>query len=175
MKRSKEKSKSRSTMPTGLMKAFFGDFDGNLFEQISTPSSDGPHFIADFCRTVLDDAPGHIVSLTLLADVLSNQGEHGLALDAELRLSELVPDDEVVRYNIACSYALTGHREEAFQSLRKAIQLGYKNLKHLRNDRDLAVLKSDSRYQALVRGLESELRAATGERPDPNGATKIQS
>ena len=103
-----------------------------------------------FYEGVLKQNPNHIDSLMLLAEAYTQKGlcEKGLALDQ--RLAVLCPDDPFVHYNLACSYALTGKTEEAFQSLEQAIHLGYSDFEHLRKDPDLKNLYSDSRFTAVL-------------------------
>ena len=69
------------------------------------------------------------------------------------RLVALLPQDARVRYNLACHLALIGQHEHALESLGTACELGFRDLKLLRNDNDLAVLREDPRYRAIVARL----------------------
>ena len=53
-------------------------------------------------------------------------------------------------YNAACSNALAGRKERAFELLGLAIDKGYNNLMSLGGDPDLASLRTDPRWQALL-------------------------
>jgi tetratricopeptide (TPR) repeat protein len=57
-------------------------------------------------------------------------------------------------YNAACSWAKAGKTEEAFKNLNQAIDKGWKNLSHLKNDEDLNLLHSDKRWRQLLDKLE---------------------
>lgn len=57
-------------------------------------------------------------------------------------------------YNAACGYALSGNKGRALEFLEKAIDLGYNNLEHLKNDPDLASIRGRRKYKALVERLE---------------------
>jgi hypothetical protein len=71
-----------------------------------------------------------------------------VALDR--RLVELLPDDFLARYNLACSLARAGQSDEAIDSLSRAILLGYDDLAHMESDPDLESLKSHPDFQALL-------------------------
>jgi hypothetical protein len=62
----------------------------------------------------------------------------------------------VVYYNLACSYALTGQKDEALGALREALELGYRDLEHIRQDQDLEILRGDRRYVELVEQLHAQ-------------------
>ncbi|HYC38938.1 MAG TPA: tetratricopeptide repeat protein [Chitinophagaceae bacterium] len=53
-------------------------------------------------------------------------------------------------FRLACSYALNNQPAEAVASLRKALEKGYKNFDALVNDPDLAGLKGNAEYEALL-------------------------
>jgi tetratricopeptide (TPR) repeat protein len=57
-------------------------------------------------------------------------------------------------YNIACCYALTNNIEEAFKSLRLALDNGYNNIDHLRVDPDLNALHDDSKWEKLINSIK---------------------
>ena len=61
-------------------------------------------------------------------------------------------DDPFTRYYIACMYALTGDRDRALESLEKvAAKLPALTAARLRRDPDVATLRSDPRFQAILR------------------------
>jgi hypothetical protein len=53
-------------------------------------------------------------------------------------------------YDIACCYALLGEKEPALKWLEKALALGFRNLKHVRDDDDLKSLHDDARFCELA-------------------------
>jgi non-specific serine/threonine protein kinase/serine/threonine-protein kinase len=64
----------------------------------------------------------------------------------------------VAWYNFACAAAISGHRDEAFLYLRKALDNGFVYAETISEDQDLASLRSDSRFAAIVE--EARRRAA---------------
>lgn len=60
------------------------------------------------------------------------------------------PRPHVVYYNIACAYSRMGDSqgaEQAFVNMKQAVELGYTALNHIKQDPDLAYLRSDPRWQ----------------------------
>lgn len=54
------------------------------------------------------------------------------------------------RYNLACNYALAGRRDEALSELRQALRLRPDLVGWAQEDSDLASLRDDSAFRALV-------------------------
>ncbi|MCK6461779.1 MAG: hypothetical protein L6Q95_18015 [Planctomycetes bacterium] len=113
----------------------------------------GLRFQIGICEEILRHAPADTEALRFLAHAYFSVGrkEEGLATDR--RLAELLPRDARVRYNLACSCALLGGKEEAFQRLREACELGFDDLNLLRRDRDLDSLRDDARFREIERLL----------------------
>lgn len=55
-----------------------------------------------------------------------------------------------VKYDVACAYAKQGKLEPAFGALRQAVDLGFRDLDHLRTDEDLKPLHADRRWVSLA-------------------------
>jgi transcriptional regulator GlxA family with amidase domain len=56
-------------------------------------------------------------------------------------------------YNISCEYALIGEKEKAIDAAGKAIEAGYRVKSSYENDSDLAVIRDDARFKALLSKL----------------------
>ena len=86
----------------------------------------------------------------VLGDLYTKVGrfEEGLAVD--LTLSQTHPHDPYVWYNLACSYALTGRKDEAFQALDRACALGYRDYAWMIKDDNLDSLHTDRRFLELL-------------------------
>ena len=63
-------------------------------------------------------------------------------------------------YNAACSWALARDKNKAFAHLNKAIDKGYLNIKHLKQDSDLNSLHADKRWEKLVQRLQASVDKA---------------
>lgn len=104
-----------------------------------------------FYDRILQRQPDYVDVLRCQGELLSRKGLNDLALAVDRRLAKLLPDDYVVRYNLACSLAVGGYRREAIASLRKALEQGYDDFDYLENDGDLDSLRSDTSFRALLR------------------------
>jgi len=139
-----------------IQKVYASGFSACVAEPIELPFENERTFDIEFCQQILARDPNHTEALALLSEAYAKHGEYAKGLEADLRLSRLSPDSDAVHYNLACSYALNGKKEEALVTLERSVALGYSDLEHLRNDRDLAILKSDPRFSALVERMTTE-------------------
>lgn len=63
------------------------------------------------------------------------------------------PDDAGVRYNAACLFSVAGDAERAIACLEEAVDVGFGNRDWLEHDPDMAPLRDDPRFQALLRRM----------------------
>lgn len=59
-------------------------------------------------------------------------------------------EEPALLYNAACSYALAGRSDKAFEFLQRATAAGYTNVAGMRADTDLASLRADPRFEQLM-------------------------
>ena len=85
--------------------------------------------------------------------ILSGQVERGE--DWLRRALAIDPEDSVVLYNVACNYATLGKTDTALDYLEKAIENGTVSVAWMRNDEDLANLRTHPRYEQLLGKLEA--------------------
>jgi len=102
----------------------------------------------------LAQRPEDVDALRYLAHAYTALGRTDEGLRSDRRLVELLPRDPQARYNLACSLALTGRRDEAFEALATAMSLGFSDAKLLRGDPDLEPLRNDPRFAALLARFE---------------------
>jgi hypothetical protein len=62
---------------------------------------------------------------------------------------------QLVSYNMACAYSLSGNVKSAVAELRKSIQLGWFDWKHMDTDTDLNNIRNDADYKKLRSSLEA--------------------
>jgi len=62
----------------------------------------------------------------------------------------LRPNDTNVLYNAACTYGILNKKQEALDSLKKALACGYGNIEWVKQDPDLLLLRDDPEFQKLV-------------------------
>jgi tetratricopeptide (TPR) repeat protein len=110
-------------------------------------------FEIDFFEQILNRDPAYADVLRNLGELFSVKGCHRRALQVDWRLVSIRPRDPVANYNLACDYSLLGQYTEAFQTLRQAIQVGYRDLEHLLTDADLAPLHRHPEFDAIIQEL----------------------
>lgn len=106
-------------------------------------------FEIEFYEKILQDRPDFVEALKALAELYTKSGMHKKGLRLDKRLSELLPYESIVFYNLACSYSLTGDIENSLGALKKAIDLGYNDFNFMYNDPDLENLKKDRRAEQI--------------------------
>jgi TolB-like protein/Flp pilus assembly protein TadD/tRNA A-37 threonylcarbamoyl transferase component Bud32 len=97
--------------------------------------------------------PDDARALYLGAGALVLLGERDRGLEWTKRARAIDPEDPGVLYNVACSYAQLGERDDAMACLQQAIQNGFGHREWLENDSDLDSLRSDPRFQTLMKQL----------------------
>ena len=95
-------------------------------------------------------------ALIPLAEAYTKKGLYTKGLRIDQRLSRLLKDDDVVHYNLACSFALVGEEKKALAALKKAIRLGYDDLRHMRRDPDLKILHQNPEFLKLIKPAKSK-------------------
>ncbi|MCA1816472.1 MAG: protein kinase [Acidobacteria bacterium] len=110
---------------------------------------------SEILREVVEKHPEIAGLRALYAQTLSKLGEHEAAR-AELteRLREVALADHDVPYWLATAYALEGMKDEAFEWLEKAVELGNENRPWFEANPEWAALKDDPRFTELMRRIE---------------------
>ncbi len=85
---------------------------------------------------------------------LTLKGRYAEGLQIDKRLIQLRPSDPLAHYNLACSYALLKKPDHAIKTLRRAVELGYRDFAYMRKDHDLDTLRLDPRFRQLLREFE---------------------
>jgi tetratricopeptide (TPR) repeat protein len=108
-------------------------------------------FELDFFTRVLAAAPEFPEVLRAQASNLTVKGRLQDGLTVDKKLVALRPADPTARYNLACRYALLKQPDLALVTLRKAIELGYRDFRYMEEDRDLDSIRKDPRFRKLLR------------------------
>jgi predicted esterase len=85
-------------------------------------------------------------------------------------LLELFPAHSPTHYNLACALARLGKADDAFASLGKAVEHGYADPGHMQKDDDLATLRADKRFGALLARAKANRKEAIEKLPLDKGA-----
>ncbi|MCF7850009.1 MAG: hypothetical protein K9M45_14240 [Kiritimatiellales bacterium] len=106
-----------------------------------------------FLEKVAGRLPDDMDVLFALADLYTKAGKFKEGLEVDLELSQRNPKDHMVWYNLGCSFALTDRKDEAFEALTKAVELGYADYDWMKQDGDLFSLRDDPRFETLLSWL----------------------
>jgi adenylate cyclase len=110
----------------------------------------GNRFQAAMARVHARSRPGDLDALRTYAYVCTEAGLLDEALEADQALVAAAPGRADLHYDLACSLALLGKADEAFETLAKALELGFRDGEHMAEDDDLASLRGDPRFKALL-------------------------
>ena len=102
-----------------------------------------------FLEGVVRRDPSYIEALQVLGDDYTKRGKFTEGLKVDEQLAKLRPDDSLVHYNLACSYSLMSHFDDALAALHRALDLGYRDFKWMSRDPDLKNLRSHLGYRKV--------------------------
>ena len=114
-----------------------------------------------FFEGVAHRDPNFTEALQILGDAYTKTGQWEKGLEIDQRLARLCPDNPLVFYNLACSYSLLKHLDEAFAALAEAVKLGYDDARWLIKDPDLNNLRSDNRFEKIRTVLTKKPRSSS--------------
>jgi Flp pilus assembly protein TadD len=119
----------------------------------------GLAFEVSVAEAHVESHPGDLDALRALAYAYTAAGRLEEALAADRRLVAAAPDRPDLRYDLACSLALLDRRDEAFEELGRAVDLGFLDREHLMEDPDLASLRRDARWPDLLSRVPEDAEA----------------
>lgn len=108
-------------------------------------------FELEFFAKLIATVPDFTDVLRIQASNLTTKGRLQDGLRVDKQLVAVRPHDPTAHYNLACRYALLKQADQAFGSLRKAVELGYRDFRFMEEDNDLASIRKDPRFRQLVR------------------------
>jgi tetratricopeptide (TPR) repeat protein len=111
-------------------------------------------FELEFYAGILQRQPEYVDVLRVMGNLLTLKGRYTDGLQIDRRLVQLRPHDALAHYNLACSFALLKRPDQALKTLRKAVELGYRDFRYMREDRDLDSIRHDPRFRQLMREFE---------------------
>lgn len=94
--------------------------------------------------------PDDARAATMRAACLCRLGRHAEGLRWAEEAVGIDPRDVGVRYNAACIHALEGEPERALRELEEVVRAGYAHPDWMARDPDLASLRGDPRFQAII-------------------------
>ncbi|MGL4554627.1 MAG: TPR end-of-group domain-containing protein [Gemmataceae bacterium] len=122
---------------------------------LSPLTADQFDFELAFYSGILARNPDYVDVLRVLGTLLSLKGRFADGLKVDKRLVTLRPADALAHYNLACSYARMNRRGLSIKTLRRAVELGYRDFRYIREDNDLDPVREDPRFRKLLREYEN--------------------
>jgi tetratricopeptide (TPR) repeat protein len=119
------------------------------------PDQNQLDFELAFFGGILEQSPDYVDVLRILGSLMTLRGRFVEGLKIDRRLVRLRPQDALAHYNLACSYALLQRPDQSIKTLRRAVELGYRDFRYMREDRDLATIRHDPRFRQLLREFEN--------------------
>jgi tetratricopeptide (TPR) repeat protein len=113
-------------------------------------SDDLLEFEIHFYEKLLAAYPDFVDVLMPLGHAYTRRGLYDKGLAVDLRLTHLRGNDPVTWYNLACSYSLLNHIDESLEALRRACELGYRNVSELHKDPDLSNVRQSPKYRQFL-------------------------
>ena len=132
-------------------------FQAQALEGMKAPAEDIERVHREVARRVEDHVlmnPDDSRAFTLGATARLGLGDRRGALDWGKRALQIAPDEPMVLYNVACIHTLAGEPDRALELLGRAIDEGFGHKAWIEHDSDLATLRDDPAYQALLARLD---------------------
>ena len=111
-------------------------------------------FELDFYSGILKQNPNYVDVLRAVGSLLSLKGLFAEGLKVDRRLVKLRPEDALAHYNLACSYARLNRANQSIKTLRRAVELGYRDFRFIWEDADFDVIREDPRFRKLMTEFE---------------------
>jgi tetratricopeptide (TPR) repeat protein len=126
---------------------------GSLLSRLADQSQ--LDFEVDFYGGILERNPCYVDVLRAHGNNLTLKGRYAEGMQIDKRLVQLRPNDPLAHYNLACSFALLKRPDHAIKTLRRAVELGYRDFRYMKEDRDLDSIRHDPRFRQLMREYEN--------------------
>jgi serine/threonine protein kinase/Flp pilus assembly protein TadD len=94
--------------------------------------------------------PDDVRARILLASDLAIQGQKQEAVQHVKIAVAMRPTDANILYNAACTYGILQMKSEALETLRRSIEVGYRNTDWCSQDPDLRILHDDPEFKKLI-------------------------
>lgn len=107
-------------------------------------------FELDFFRGILQSCPNFVQALRVLGHLFTLTGRTSEGVKVDKRLSRLRPEDPQVHYSLACGYARLNRPDQSIRSLRRALELGFRDFGYIHEDHDLDPVRHDPRFRQLL-------------------------
>lgn len=136
-----------------------GPQDMERFRRLKREEREYIQFSLEFCCFILERRPEQAEALEMAANHFTALGFYTDGLLLDQRLVQLRPRDPTAHYNLACSFALIGRHDDALYALKKAVECGYNDHRHMAADEDLAALKHNPLFEQLILLIKTQRKS----------------
>ncbi|MFG0313697.1 MAG: tetratricopeptide repeat protein [Phycisphaerales bacterium] len=112
-------------------------------------------------RAIIKEQPSNANAHFLLGYALHASGDLDNAILQHKKAAKMPQVAGPASYNLGCAYALKGETDDAFETLRVAIDMGVRDISQFKNDPDLASLREDERWTPMLKSIKSLSDAET--------------
>jgi hypothetical protein len=119
---------------------------------VKTPDKD-EKFLCEFFEKFAEKCADDLPVLQKLGELYSTTGRHRDGLKVDLRASLLAPENPIVHYNLACSFARCGQPQFAIDHITLAIRLGFSGRQSLLEDPDLDSIRHLPEFRRLLKSF----------------------
>ncbi len=103
-------------------------------------------------QAIVDAEPDNDPAWMNLGICAHYQGDYAAALECYAQAARSTGTRAPALYNTACAHALLGATEPALEALQGAVSAGFANVSLARADTDLASIRGDERFEAILAG-----------------------
>lgn len=123
---------------------------------LNMAKADDPKFEIAFYESVLRHDPSYTDVIELLGGLYTKHGRIADGLKMDRKLVRLLPTNPTAHYNLACSLALVKRKGDALKALRRAVELGYRDLDWMAQDPDLDLIREHPEFLSLLDQLKPQ-------------------
>ncbi|HET6373398.1 MAG TPA: protein kinase [Candidatus Polarisedimenticolia bacterium] len=98
--------------------------------------------------------PDDVRALYMTGNALVSIGERERGLELAAKALAVDPNDTSILYNVACLYSVARMRDEAVDTLTKAVAAGFNQKSWIEKDADFDFIRDDPRYKALLDSMK---------------------
>jgi len=80
-------------------------------------------------------------------------GDKERAVEFAKRAMQVDPDDPMLLYNVACTYAQLGMKDDSLGALEHAVEKGWGDKNWIEHDSDLDSIRGEPRFKAIVQAM----------------------
>lgn len=112
-------------------------------------------------RAIVKEQPGNGNAQFMLGYALHASGDLDNAILQHKKAAKMPQVAPMANYNLGCAFALKGMTSEAFEALKRAIDMGVRDADQFKDDPDLRSLRSDERWKPMVESIAKLTQAET--------------